>query len=283
MKRAFLIILPLIFVFVGQAQQNNPACQRMDFLNDEEVDIHATSFVGKVKEIRVFEKNLASETPQEITTTIKFDDKGKIIETFLTTARIKMFGRTVYFSDAQNRITKKTTYNPDGSAVLEDVFTYNSNGGLESKSTQNAITKKVISKTEYKYESPTVYSQYYDGKFARQIKLTKDERCRVIESNLYKVNNALENKLTMSFDDKDNLVESIVLSPNGKTIEKRKYEYEYDSNGNWIKKNVFEWTFRDGDKPYILVRTLQRTITYSDSESKSCLDLFISSDGAQER
>lgn len=251
---------------ISQAQQNSSSCEKMDFLNDEEVDLYSSSFVGQIKEIKILEKNLESDEPQEITTTIKFDDNGRITETYLANARIKVFGRTVYSYDAQNRIIKKTTYNPDGSAVMENVFGYNSNGGLELKAVQNATTKKVIRKTEYKYESPEIYSQFYDGKFARRIKLTKDEKCRIVESNLYKEDKSLENKLTTNYDDKNNVVESIVFSPTGRTIEKRKYEYEYDKNGNWIKKKIYEWTFRDGDKPYTLFQTMQRTISYSNSK-----------------
>ena len=266
MKKRLLIILSLLFVAASQAQQKVSDCQKMDFLNDEEVDIHAASFVGKIKEIKVLEKNPESDEPQEITRTIKFDDKSRITETFLTNARIKMFGRTVYFYDAQNRIIKKSSYNPDGSLVSDQIFSYGLNGGLELIATQNPLTKKMWMKTEYKYESPEIYSQYYDGKFARLIKLTKDEKCRIVESNLYKEDKSLENRLTTSYDDKNNVIESIIYSPHGGVIEKRKYEYEYDNKGNWIKKNIYEWTFRDGNKPYTLIQTLHRTINYLDSK-----------------
>lgn len=266
MKKVFLIILPLIFVIVGQAQQNNSACQKMDFLNDEEVDLYASSFVGSVKEIKILEKNLESDTPQEITTTVKFDEKGKVSETFLTTAKIKIFGRTVYTYDAQNRIIKKSTYNPDGSLVSDQIFNYGANGGLELRATQNPVTKKMWMKTEYKYESAESYSQYYDGKFARRIKLTKDEKCRIVESNLYKEDNSLENRLTTSFDDENNVIESIAFSPSGNQIEKTKYEYEYDNKRNWIKQSIYEWTFRDGNAPYKLTKIKQRTITYQETK-----------------
>lgn len=247
---------------MSYAQQNASNCQnRMDFLNDE-VDLYAFSFIGQVKEIKILEKNLESDSLQEVTTTIKFDKKGKITETFLTNSRIKMYGRTVYSYDDKNRIVKKTFYNPDGSAVSEDIYGYNSSGNLESQIKQNAVKKNVIFKTEYKYESPESYLQYYAGKFARRIKLTKDKRCRIIESNLYKENNNLENKITTSYDEKDNITEQIVYSPNERPIEKTKYEYEYDNNGNWIKQNIYEWTFRDGESPYKLTRTKQRTFTY---------------------
>lgn len=267
MRKIFLLFLPFLFATISFAQENVSNCsKRMDFLNDEEVDLYASSFVGQVKEIKVLEKNLESDVPQEITTTVKFDAKGKVSETFLTNARIKMFGRTVYSYDAQNRIVKKTSYNPDGSAVSENVFSYGSNGGLESKITQNAVTKKVISKTEYKYESPESYLQFYDGKFARRIKLTKDDKCRIVESNLYKADKSLENKITTSFDGKNNVIESIVFSPNGNQIEKMKYEYNYDAKGNWTKQNIYEWTFRDGNAPYKLTRIKQRTITYPETK-----------------
>jgi hypothetical protein len=265
-KKIFSVLLPLVLAIVSQAQQTSLDCQkRMDFLNNE-VDLYAFSYVGQVKEIKILETNPESETPQEVTTTIKFDEKGKISETFLTSARIKMYGRTVYVYDSQNRIVKKVTFNPDGSAVSEDIFGYNSNGGLELKIKQSAATKKVFSKTEYKYEPPESYLEYDNGKFVRRIKLTKDAKCRIIESNLYKEDKSLENRITVSLDDKNNPTELIAFSPRGRQIEKTKYEYEYDSGGNWIKQKVYEWTFRDGSAPYRLTRVRERTITYLNSK-----------------
>ena len=260
------MLLIFLFASVCCAQNNSSDCQsRMDFLNDN-VDMFAFSFTGRVKEIKILEKNLEADTPRETTTTIKFDDKGKITETFLTNARIKMFGRTVYDYDGNNRIIKKTSYNPDGSAVFEYIYGYNSNGNLESKTTQNAIKKNVISKTEYKYESPISYLEYDAGKFVRRVKLSKDEKCRIIESNLYKETDKFENRLTTKYDEKDTATELIVYSPSGKPIEKIKYEYEYDGNGNWIKQNVYEWRFEDGDLPYKLTKIKQRNITYQTSK-----------------
>jgi outer membrane lipoprotein-sorting protein len=262
MKKIFSILLLFLFVTVSCAQQNLSNCQSsMDFLNDD-IDMYAFSFTDRVKEIKILEKNLETATPRETTTTIKLDDNGKITETFLTNARIKMFGRTVYFYDKNNRLVKKVTYNPDGSAVSEDVYGYNANGNLESEIKQSATTKKVISKTEYKYESPKSYLEYSDGKFARRIKLTRDHKCRIVETSLYKENDKLENKLTMSFDEKNNLIEQVVYSPNGMVIQKTKSEYEYDNRGNWIKRNYYEWFYEDGDSPYKLKKVETRTITY---------------------
>lgn len=266
MKIIFLIISSLFFVTNFQAQQNSSDCQKPTNSFDEKIDLYAFSFTGLAKEIKILEKNLESDLPQEITRTIKFDDKGKITETYLTNDKIKMFGKTVYFYDAKNRIIKKSTYNPNGSAVSEYILGYDPNDNLESRIIQNAITKKVISKTEYKYESPESYLQFYDGKFARRVKLIKDKQCRVIESSSYKKDKSLENKLTMTYDDKNNIVESIVFSPDGNQIEKTKYEYEYGDNGNWIKQSIHEWTFRDGDAPYHLSKTKQRSITYAKSK-----------------
>lgn len=255
----------MIFAATGQAQNLSDCQKRMNFLNDN-VDLYAFSFTGLIKEIKILEKYPESETPQHVTTTIKFDAKGRVSETFLGNARIKMYGRTVYTYDAQNRIVKKVNFNPDGSAVFEDLFTYNANGGLESKTKQSAATKKVIWKTEYKYESPESYLQYMDGKFTRRINLTKDAKCRIVESNLYREDRSLENRITASFDDRNNLVELIAFAPGGNQIEKTKYEYEYDANGNWVKQSVYEWTFRDGSAPYTLTKVKERTITYLKSK-----------------
>jgi len=123
LKKIFIVILPLLFVTTFQARQNSADCRkRMDFLNDE-VDLHAFSFTGRVKEIKILEKSPQSETPQEITTTIKFDEKGRIAETFLSSAKIKMYGRTVYSYDAQHRIVDGNA--PDGpTRIKERTITY---------------------------------------------------------------------------------------------------------------------------------------------------------------
>lgn len=261
------MILPaLLFAATLFAQENPADCRkRTDFLNDE-VDLHAFSFTGRIREIKILEKNLDSEAPQEVTTTVKFDEKGRISETYLTNERIKMYGRTLYSYDAQNRVVGKASFNPNGSAVFEDIFTYNATGGLESKAKRSAATKKIFRKIEYQYESPESYVQFTDGKFVRRIKVAKDAKCRFVESNLYREDKSLENRITADFDEKNNLLELIAFSPGGSAIEKTKYEYEYDTNGNWIKQNVYEWTFRDGDAPYRLTRIRERAITYSNSK-----------------
>lgn len=199
LKKIFAVILTFLLAAVSFAQQSSAGCQnRLDFLNDEN-DSLALSFSGRAKEIKVLERYVESEAP-EIAKTFRFDEKGKISEAFLTTAKIKIFGRTVYTYDAGNRLVKKITYNPDGSAVLEDVFGYSSNGALESKIVRNAVKKNVISKTEYNHESTEIYRQYYDGKFARRVKLKKDERCRIVEANSYGEDNELEDRETTKYD-----------------------------------------------------------------------------------
>lgn len=141
MKKLSVILLIFFFANISYAQQNSSDCQkRMDFLN-KNVDLYAFSFVGQAKEIKILEKYPESEPSYEVTTTVKFDEKGKITETFFTNATIRIFGRTIYSYDDNNRIVKKTDYNPDGSAVSEDIYIYNSNGNLESSIKQNAIKK----------------------------------------------------------------------------------------------------------------------------------------------
>ena len=78
-KKIFSVLLPLVLAIVSQAQQTSLDCQkRLDFLNDE-VDLYAFSYVGQVKEIKILETNPESETPQEVTTTIKFDENAAVL------------------------------------------------------------------------------------------------------------------------------------------------------------------------------------------------------------
>ena len=195
--------------------------------------------------------------------TLRVTNDGRLAETFLSNARIPVFGRHVYAYDTHGRLVKRTSYNPDGSAVLEDIYFYNPTGNLLKKHTQNAKSRVVIgSKQEFRYQGADIYSEYSDGKFVREVQVTRDDQCRIIKSLLLKNDGKLENTLTMKFDDHGNLVEQIVESPTGKEIEKSKYEYDYDNRLNWIKKRFFEWHYWDQTDKYMLTSEETRSITY---------------------
>ncbi|MDQ3489632.1 MAG: hypothetical protein M3449_01000 [Acidobacteriota bacterium] len=139
------VLLITLLACTVHAQAKPSDCQKQsDFLNDD-IDRFAASWVGSVKSIQIIEKKFEDTEPSiETKITLKFGDNGTLAESFLSNARIPVFGRTVYKYDSLGKIIKRTTYNPDGSAVMDDIYTYEPDGRLTSKYTQNAKSKILI-------------------------------------------------------------------------------------------------------------------------------------------
>jgi hypothetical protein len=54
----------------------------------------------------------------------------------------------------------------------------------------------------------------------------------------------------------------IFSGPGGSSVEKEKYTYEVDEQGNWIKKTLYHWVTEDGKSFYKLMNITYRTLTY---------------------
>lgn len=257
-----LTFLALVSFVNGQTAID---CQKLGNPFNENSDRFVGSWSGSVKGIQIAEKKFGdSEKPVETAVTLKIGNNGRLLEWYLSNDRIPMFGRHVYTYDELGRVTKRTSHNPDGTAVLEDIYTYNPSGNLLTEFKQNAKSKVVIgSKEEFKYESPTIYSQYSNGKFVRRITILLDEKCRVVKQILMKEKDELENVIELKYDHQDNIIENIAYSSTGRPSQKLKWEYEYDERRNWVKKRSFEWHFWDETDKYTIVSEEARTITYA--------------------
>lgn len=264
LTRIFVITICLtVLPFVsGQTQVN---CEKSRHLLNENGDRFFGSWTGTVKGIQIAEKKFGeSGKLVETWITLNIDDEGRLLESYLTNDRIPKFGRSAYTYDPNGRITKRTSYNPDGSAVFEDIYTYDSYGNVLTKHTQNVKSKIVIgTRKEFKYESPNIFSEYSDGKLVRRIEVVRDDECRVIKRTLSTEGGKLENLILLKSDIHGNVIENIAYSPSGKPAQKLKWEYEYDDRQNWMKKRSFEWHYWDPTAEYTLVSEELRTITYA--------------------
>ncbi len=90
-----------------------------------------------------------------------------------------------------------------------------------------------------------------------------DEKGNRTESATY-IQNAKQASLRIVavYDDKGNVIEETIYMANTAVGEKWSYAYEFDLNGNWIKRKRLEWVTKDGKSYFEPYDVSYRSITY---------------------
>jgi hypothetical protein len=263
-----LICLTLLFASFTEAQikADSVRCNNQLIYPNADFDNFESPIIGNVKQVLEQDTDLTDGFQSALIETINYNQRGNISDTFLTNAKIKVFGKVIYSYDEKNRLVHKVDYNPDGYIVLEDILSYESDGNLKQILTQNAKTKIVIWKKDFSYNVKKNYSEFIDYLRDYGFGFLKDEKCRMTEVILYKSNRTVTSKVLINYDDKQNIVEQTIYSPTGKIIDKKKSEFEFDAKGNWIKETRYELAEIDGKLIYQPVKMINRKITYFDTK-----------------
>lgn len=152
---------------------------------------------------------------------------------------------------------------------------------------------KARSRWEYKYDiggNKVEEAKYEsDGSLSEKTIFKYDEVGNVVEEFLYKADGSLWLKFRFKYDAAGNRIEMATYDlgglsgrhtykrdrtgniieeeetqydASGPVTEKRRYEYEFDSHGNWTKQVCFRWVTRFGESYWEPQRVTYRTITY---------------------
>lgn len=253
--------------FVGaQSKPDSSICNNQLIYPNADLDNFESTVGRNVKQILEQETDLTDGVQSDLIETINYNQQENISDSFLTNSKIKVFGKTVYSYDEKNHLIKKTDYNPDGSAVLEDILSYDSGGNLKQVLTRNAKTKAVIWRKDFSYDEKKTYSEFFDSLRDYGFRFVKDEKCRMTEVVSFKVDKSITSKILINYDDKQNIVEQTVYSSIGKIIGKKKSEFEFDEKGNWIKQTKFESVIKEGKLVYKPVMIIDRKISYFETK-----------------
>lgn len=262
------VCLTILFASCIYAQEPKTGrfCADQLVFPNADFDNFELPLTGQIKRVETQEVDLPDHVNADLIATTNFDELGRVANTFLTSSKIKVFGKEIYSYDQKNRLILVVHYNPDDSAVIEDVFTYDATGNLKQKITRNAKTKVIIWNKEFFYPIGDEYSEFFDKRHDYGFRFKKDNRCRIIEVMSYSANRTVTGKFLFSYDDVKNTMEESIYSAQRNLIDKKKAEFEFDEKGNWIKKTHYDLTVEDGKPVFKPALIVQRKITYRDSK-----------------
>jgi hypothetical protein len=200
--------------------------------------------------------------------------------------------------DEKGRLIKEHDYRIDGVPSPLTLYEYDDNGFLVKENNLSAVTQQPYLETKYVYnadgtnkeiiqtglDNGTVYSRWVisgdsNGNYADisetesktgwefHVGIRRDSKCRVSEIYAYPPFVSVPIvKGSFLYDEKDNPVSVMQYTAIGTTLGQRKLEYEFDDNGNWVKRSDYAWKEEKDRSDWKLMNVLYRNITYFDTK-----------------
>ena len=152
----------------------------------------------------------------------KYDEKGNLIEKIIYKLDSSLYEKLTCTYDEKGKVIEVNMYKSDGSLSYKSTYKY------DEKGNQIEVNSSLGYKGTYKY----------------------DEKGNRIEDNFYESDGSLSSKSTYKYDEKGNRIEDNSENLYRDLDRKWTYKYEFDKQGNWIKRI----DFRDYIPKFILER-----------------------------
>lgn len=187
-------------------------------------------------EIRRFDglDNLIDKT----TYTFGNNDKVREEKAFQREAAVQYI--TTYTYDKNNNLLTEQRLNPDYKRIYTINNKYTDKNQLQQTETLNQNDKLEYSEVRTydakgNVTSNRVFDGFVDGKIIEEFQYDKNNN--MIERKEI-VNQEIKTHQLLSYDQHHNIISEKTVGPKGILLADRKVRYEYDKNGNWIKKTV---------------------------------------------
>jgi hypothetical protein len=166
-----------------------------------------------------------------------YDVQGNEIKTLRYVDTDTLVEKSVHTYNASGKKTETTVYKPDGSLLTKTLYLYDFQGRLSEQTTLDDVG--LIDRAMYIYEAKkqaveeTITSarqgatrrliHFYDSKGQETVTLLVAREGSV-------------NKTLHTYDDKGNEAARAVSASDGAVLDRLRYDYEFDTTGNWIKQ-----------------------------------------------
>lgn len=276
-RSTFLIFLSLAFgclvviVKPSFTSQSSPA-QRTFREPDDDLD----EFYGKVKSITVETEeheftthfmDFGNRYKRKLFQTSKFDRDGKRVENFHYRIDGVALPKTTYSYDSDGVLLRENHYSAvSGEPYLETSYTYDSQGKVKQEIGKNIEDNKVFSRKLYSHDLKRNYTEVVeynsDSVVPGKVGFIWNNQGKVSEAIGFSPTGEILGKGTISYDEKGNIAGVVYSLSDGSPEKREKYTYDFDGQGNWVKKTLYHWVTEEGQSSYKLMNITYRTIVY---------------------
>ncbi len=270
----FLICLTVLFSAPCAKAQMKQCANQMDRWSSG----NENNLSGAVKSVRVEEKIYefegdfiyAHDKPL-LKERFEFDRQGRKIEHYTYTTDGRESPKSVSTYNEKNWLIKDDAFSAlSNKPYLQTRYNYDDFGNVKEIAQYNIEDNSLLQKWVFTNDLQKKYFEFADfdsrNKQRMRVGFKRDEKCRLAEIFAYQPDDKLGVKSVVTFDKKDIPISVINYSSENAILSKRKYEYEFDDQGNWKKKSDFEWKEKDGKSDWKLMNEVYRKIEYYDSK-----------------
>jgi hypothetical protein len=186
--------------------------------------------------------------------------------------------RTAYVHDDRRRRVAEVTAWADGAFVNASFYEYDDKGRCIGELHFNA--PGLINRNVYQYDEQgravgETYSRnyVYEGESAQLLQFREptagyhvtvryNARGLIAEKIMHDLYGVHESRSEFDYDAHRQQIEERMYDRNNRMIGRKRYEYLYDPQGNWIRETLRWWTFTAGRPHLKQSQTRQRVITY---------------------
>ncbi len=276
----FLICLTVLFLHLVFFAQDKTKAKLFPCKNQAEVEyIGFEKIIGAVESMNVETETLVSEGDTIFTNkdkpmlfaTYKYDRQGRLYEkNFYGTDGVAM-PKSTFDYNSKNKVIKENDYSAiSQKPYLESQYIYNNNGTLREIIGSDIEKNDFLSKKVFNYDASRNYFEFIESYSYSspdfRIGFTQDAKCRFSEIFGFTRDGKVAGKQAVIFDNKDNPILITAFSNDGSIFGKRKFEYEFDKQGNWTKQSHYSWEEENRKFDWKLVRIEYRKIKYYDSK-----------------
>ena len=199
--------------------------------------------------------------------TSKFDRDGKRVEKFHYRIDGVALPKTTYSYDSNGVLLKENYYSAvSGEPYLETIYTYDSQGKLKQEISRNIEDNKVFSRKLYSHDLKRNYTEVVeynsDSVVRGKLGFSWNNQGKVSEVIGFSPKGEILGKGTISYDEKGNIAEMVCSPSDGSPERREKYTYDFDGQGNWVKKTLYHWVTEEGKSKYKLMNITYRTMVY---------------------
>lgn len=167
----------------------------------------------------------------------RYDSQGREIETLHYISPTTLIDKSVHTYNSSGQKTETVTYNPDGSLLTKTIYLYDFQGRLSERTIFDDVG--LIDRTMYAYDANghTVDETTTSARRPAAPRSTHFYDAQEKESaTCVFARDGSVRKTTYAYDDKGNVTERIVYASDGSELDRLRYEYEFDTVGNWPKQ-----------------------------------------------